>query len=324
MALDEDMYHQVPLDGLNSQGFILGRWFKAGVALIGGSCMVFLSITVIDLYAPQSHNPSAVESTSLFSLAQFPKLRSSQPVPKGIGNPVRGAALTAHARIPKSDTASDAALDVVEAAAQGPQSNLARRVLCAAPMTSAALSLCSQSFPANAAEPYKVVFEVQNLDGGGSGKFTVEVHPDWAPKGAERFSELLQNDFFTGLRFFRVVPNFVAQFGISGDPKVAAKYQNANIRDDPVTQTNSRGRITFATAGPNTRTTQFFINLKDNAFLDRQGFSPFAEVVEGLDVVDKLYQGYGERPSQPRIQSQGNAYLEQSFPLLSYISSVKV
>lgn len=316
MVFDEDD-RVVPLNGLNSQRFIFGRWFKASVILIGGSCLVVLSIVFTYIYTPGSHSTSAVESTSLFGLAHFPKLRSGLLLPKGVGNPVRGAALAAHARIPESDTTSHT---VVE----GAQSSMARRVLCAAPTTSVALYLCSQMLPANAAETYRVVFEVKNLAGDASGKFTLEVHPDWAPLGAARFSELLQNDFFNGVRFFRVVPNFVAQFGISGDPKVAARYKNANIRDDPVTQTNSRGRITFATAGPNTRTTQFFINLKDNGFLDKQGFSPFAEVVEGLDVVDRLYQGYGERPSQPRIEAQGNAYLEQSFPLLSYVESVKV
>lgn len=161
-----------------------------------------------------------------------------------------------------------------------------------------------------------------------SGNFTVEVHPDWAPKGADRFKELVGAKFFDNVRFFRVVSGFMAQFGINGDPTTQAKWKDANIADDPPKESNKRGYITFANAGPNTRSTQLFINFKDNAFLDSQGFPPFGRVVKGMDVVDGLYSGYGEGapegngPLQGRIQAQGNTYLKSSFPELSYIEGV--
>lgn len=173
----------------------------------------------------------------------------------------------------------------------------------------------------------EVTFNVANLNDGSQGQFTVLVHPEWAPLGAQRFADLVQASFFSDVRFFRVIPDFMAQFGISGDPAVAAQWRHKNIADDPNKVSNSRGRLSFAMAGPGTRTTQIFINFKDNSFLDSQGFSPFAEVVSGMDVVDKLYGGYGEGapsgngPNQGAVQSQGNAYLKQSFPKLSYITS---
>jgi peptidyl-prolyl cis-trans isomerase A (cyclophilin A) len=169
-----------------------------------------------------------------------------------------------------------------------------------------------------------------NLDGKTTKNFTVEVHPDWAPKGAARFHELVKMNFFKDVRFFRVVSGFMAQFGINGNPEVQAKWKNANIQDDPAKESNHRGYITFANAGPNTRSTQLFINFKDNAFLDNQGFPPFAKVVKGMDTVDALYSGYGEGapggngPDQNMIQMQGNAYLSQSFPQLSYIVGASV
>jgi cyclophilin family peptidyl-prolyl cis-trans isomerase len=176
-----------------------------------------------------------------------------------------------------------------------------------------------------------IEFEVENLDGGGSGKFVVKTRPDWAPIGVERFETLTANSFWDGCRVFRVLPGFVAQFGINGDPTVQSKWRSTSLRDDPVKVTNSRGTVVFATAGPNTRTTQIFINTnpKGNGFLDKQGFSPIGEVVEGMDVVDKFYAGYGEGapsgkgPNQALIQTKGNAYLEPGYPLLSYFKSVK-
>ena len=162
------------------------------------------------------------------------------------------------------------------------------------------------------------------------GAFVLEVHRDWAPIGADRFYNLVKNGFYDNARFFRVISGFMVQFGINGDPKVSAVWREANIKDDPVRQSNQRGYISFATAGPNTRTTQVFINFADNRALDRMGFAPFGRVVSGMDVVDALYSGYGEGaprgngPAQQRVQSQGNAYLTQNFAKLDYIKKAAI
>ena len=161
-----------------------------------------------------------------------------------------------------------------------------------------------------------------------AGAFAVEVHRDWAPMGADRFYNLVKRGFYDGVRFFRVLPGFMAQFGVNGDPSISNVWRAARIADDPVKQGNKRGTITFATAGPGTRTTQLFINLVDNDGLDRQGFAPFGRVTSGMEVVEKLYGGYGEGaprgngPDQGRVQSEGNKYLEQEFPRLDYIKTL--
>lgn len=162
------------------------------------------------------------------------------------------------------------------------------------------------------------------------GKFTIEVTRSLSPNGADRFYNLVRSGYFKDIAFFRVIPGFMCQFGIHGDPAVAAKWREANISDDPVKGSNTRGMITFATAGPNTRTTQLFINFGDNVRLDGMGFSPFGKVVEGMDVVDKINGEYGEGapggmgPNQGRVQMQGNAYLKKDFPNLDYIKSASV
>lgn len=162
------------------------------------------------------------------------------------------------------------------------------------------------------------------------GDVMIHVTRAWAPHGADRFYNLVRAGFFTDVAFFRVLSGFMAQFGISGDPAVARAWKMANIPDDKVTQTNKRGRITFATAGPNTRTTQLFINFGNNAGLDGQGFSPFGEVTEGMENIDKLYAEYGEGapsgrgPDQGRTQEEGKAYLEKNFPKLDKIISAKI
>ncbi len=156
------------------------------------------------------------------------------------------------------------------------------------------------------------------------GDFIVRVHEDWAPLGARRFRELVESGFYDGCRFFRVVPGFVVQFGINGNPEIQAKWENETLKDDPVRHPNFRGTVTFAIAGPDTRTTQVFINYKDNFFLDSRGFAPFGEVIKGMDVVDSIYSGYGESPNQGEITRRGNKYLQENFPKLDYIKKATV
>ena len=152
------------------------------------------------------------------------------------------------------------------------------------------------------------------------GDIVLEVHRKWAPNGADRFQELVESGFYDGCRFFRVVPNFMAQFGINGDPVVQSKWRERTLIDDPVLKSNRRGFVTFAKTGmPNSRSTQIFINFKDNSSLDADGFAPFAEVISGMSTVDAIYAGYGEQPDQGMIQRAGNAYLESEFPKLDSI-----
>jgi len=175
------------------------------------------------------------------------------------------------------------------------------------------------SLTAKAPAEYEVKFVTT------AGDFTVKVTRSWAPNGADRFYNLVQHHFFDGCAFFRVLQGFMAQFGISAYPEVSQVWETARIKDDPVTQSNKRGYLTFATAGPNTRTTQLFINFGNNEGLDRQGFAPFGVVTDGMNVVDKLYNGYGEGapsgrgPDQGMVQQRGRAYLEKGFPKLDTI-----
>jgi peptidyl-prolyl cis-trans isomerase A (cyclophilin A) len=152
-----------------------------------------------------------------------------------------------------------------------------------------------------------------------TGDVLIEVHPEWAPRGAKRFRELVEAGFYDDCRFFRVLEGFMAQVGMNGDPAINGPWEKRQIRDDPVIQSNKRGYVTFATSGPDRRTTQFFINTADNSTLDRKGFSPFGKVIEGQDCVDALYNGYKEEPQQDRISRRGNAYLKSEFPKLDYI-----
>ncbi|HEX6986714.1 MAG TPA: peptidylprolyl isomerase [Planctomycetaceae bacterium] len=156
------------------------------------------------------------------------------------------------------------------------------------------------------------------------GDVLVRVHESWAPRGAERFRELVESGYYDGAKVFRVVEGFVAQFGMAADPAVNEKWDRNTIPDDPVRRSNKRGTITFATSGPDSRTAQVFINLVDNPRLDGMGFSPFGEVIEGMDVVQKFYSGYGEAPQQPLIAERGNEYLEAEFPELDAIKTARV
>jgi peptidyl-prolyl cis-trans isomerase A (cyclophilin A) len=175
-----------------------------------------------------------------------------------------------------------------------------------------------------APEVYRVNFETSK------GNFVIEVNRSWAPFGADRFYELVQSGFYDEARFFRVLKGFVVQWGLNKDPAVSNRWRMMQIVDDPVKESNRRGTITFATGGPNTRTTQVFINLADNRRLDASGFSPFGRVVEGMDVVDSLYGGYGEGepqgagPAQHLIEARGNQYLTEHYPRLDYIKAARI
>ena len=159
------------------------------------------------------------------------------------------------------------------------------------------------------------------------GDFSVEVTRAWAPLGADRFYNLVKAGYFTDLAFFRVISGFMVQFGIHGDPKVSAKWRAAGIADDPQAQSNLKGYLTYAMAGPNTRTTQLFINYGDNSRLDSMGFAPFGKVTQGMEIVESIYSGYGEGapngmgPDQGRAQMEGNEYFRKAFPKLDYINS---
>jgi peptidyl-prolyl cis-trans isomerase A (cyclophilin A) len=206
-------------------------------------------------------------------------------------------------------------------------------VLFTAALLVAAVSI-QPSIAANLGDPsslnekapdvYKAKFDTSK------GTFVIEVHRDWSPNGADRFYNLVKNGFFNDARFFRVIDGFMVQFGISGNPDLSAVWREARIPDDPVKQSNTRGMVSFATAGPGTRTTQVFINFGDNAGLDGQGFSPFGQVVSGMDVVDSFFKGYGEGaprgqgPDQGRVQMEGNAYLMTDFPKLDYVKKATI
>jgi peptidyl-prolyl cis-trans isomerase A (cyclophilin A) len=180
------------------------------------------------------------------------------------------------------------------------------------------------SLKAKAPEEFSVKFETT------AGAFTIKVTRAWAPNGADRFYNLVQHHYYDGAAFFRVLSGFMAQFGLSAYPEVNQAWEHADIKDDPLVQSNRRGYVTFATAGPNTRTTQLFINYGNNSSLDHQGFTPFGVVTDGMDTVDKLYSSYGEGapeghgPNQSLVGNRGRAYLEKYFPKLDTISSVTI
>ncbi len=184
------------------------------------------------------------------------------------------------------------------------------------------LSSAPADDPVPAADVYRAKFETSQ------GDFVIEVHPEWAPRGAAQFRKLIEEGVFNEARFFRVVPGFMVQFGIPGDPKVSAKWRNNTIPDDPVIESNTRGMVSFATSGPNSRTSQVFITYgnhgKEGAQLDSQGFSPFGKVIEGMDIVDSINAEYGETPDQGQIQQQGNTYLNEKFPKLDFIKKATI
>ncbi len=170
-----------------------------------------------------------------------------------------------------------------------------------------------------------IEFTIGNLDGkeDSVGSFTIKTQPSWSKVGAEHFIDLTKDNFWNECRFFRVLPDFIVQWGINGSKKKNQKWQ-MKIPDEGVKVTNKKGTVTYAMAGPGTRTHQMFINYKDNKFLDGQGFAPMGEVIKGMDVVEKIYDKYREKPNQGKIQNRGNEYLQKEFPLLSYIKGARV
>ena len=185
------------------------------------------------------------------------------------------------------------------------------------------LAACSRSdsgeAPPQGTDSYRVKFETTK------GDFHIDVVRSWSPIGADRFHQLVKMGYYDTARFFRIVPGFVVQFGIKGDPALDAKWMEANISDDPPAMPNTPATVTFAKRGePNTRSTQIFINLGDNRRLDSQGFTPFGRVTEGMGVVAQLHSGYGESPDQMRLRSEGNAYLQRDFPNLDYIKKATI
>jgi len=181
----------------------------------------------------------------------------------------------------------------------------------------------ADSAVAAAPDSFRVAFET------GKGRFVVQATRAWSPRGVDRFHTLVEQGFYDRVKFFRVLPNFIAQFGINGDPEINTRWERA-IPDDPVKESNRKGTLSFATGGPNTRTTQLFINTRDNRQLDAMGFTPIGHVVEGMDVVEKLYSGYGEGapdgrgPMQGQIEREGNAYLNRYFPRLDSIITARI
>jgi peptidyl-prolyl cis-trans isomerase A (cyclophilin A) len=198
-----------------------------------------------------------------------------------------------------------------------------------APLPSAAHHPAAELDPALATARAPEAFQAEFTTT--KGQFVIEVHRSWAPNGADRFYNLVKMGFYDDTRFFRAIPDFMVQFGIPGDPQVAAKWRDASIPDDPVKQQNLRAFVTFAQTGrPNSRTTQIFICFENHPSLDASGFAPFGQVVRGMEVVDSLYKGYGEGapngsgPAQDRIQTEGNAYLDENFPKLDRILSTRL
>lgn len=211
---------------------------------------------------------------------------------------------------------------------------LSRRQFCGTVATTAVLGSTMSSVQADDKDPKapkpdsvpeKFLVKLETS----KGDVLIEVTREWSPNGAARFYDAVKAGFYDECRFFRVVPGFMVQWGINGNPKVQSKWRDAEIKDDvvPAKQraSNTRGYITFAKSGkPHSRTTQLFINYGDNARLDADGFTPFGKVVEGMEIVDKIQSKYRERPNQGAIQQEGNAYLKDEFPDLDFIKKATI
>ena len=203
-------------------------------------------------------------------------------------------------------------------------------VACASPDTQKADSVAvtppAPTPAAPAVDPAPAVFRVRLETS--KGPIVIEAHRDWSPNGVDRFYQLVEAGYYDDVRFFRVVPGFVVQFGMHGDPATNAKWVGQQVNDDPVKQTNRRGMVTFAMiqGTPNSRTTQLFINLQNNSMLDQGGFGPIGEVVEGMSVIDALFSGYSDEPTsrQGEIAAEGNAFLNRAYPKLDFIRTARV
>ena len=184
--------------------------------------------------------------------------------------------------------------------------------------------LTPESLTETAPDVFQARFETSK------GDFVIEVRREWSPIGADRFYNLVANGYYDNVRFFRVIAGFMAQFGIHGDPAVSAAWSDQRINDDPVAQSNTRGFVSYAKLDVNTRTTQIFINFGDNSRLDPMGFSPFGQVVEGMEVVDQIYSGYGNTqpngtgPYPPSIHTRGNEYLDEEYPNLDFVTRATI
>ncbi len=242
---------------------------------------------------------------------------------RGFGTALLMIFLSACGSAPPAENAAKAAPATPAAAASAHTAQAAEPAAAAPAGANVALTDPSKA-NAKAPETYKAKFETTK------GAFVIQVTRSWAPLGADRFYNLVKSGYYDDVAFFRVISGFMVQFGIHGTPAVNDAWRAARIQDDPVTQSNAPGMVTFATSGPNTRTTQVFINFGNNKALDAQGFSPFGKVVEGMDVVNKLYAGYGEGaprgrgPSQAEMQKTGNAYLKASFPELDWVKKATI
>ena len=185
-------------------------------------------------------------------------------------------------------------------------------------------SACTKDAPAPelpklpAPDSFRVAFETSK------GSFTVEAHRAWSPQGVDRFYQLVETHFFDNERVFRVIPEFIAQFGLNDNKKINELWDAKLITDDPVRQHNVKGTLTYAHEGPGTRSHQLFFNLDDNSRLDTLGFAPIGKVVDGMQVVDSLYSGYGERINQHLVSTLGNSYLQRMFPKLDYIRTARI
>lgn len=211
-----------------------------------------------------------------------------------------------------------AALALLIAACDKPAPPPADTATPAPPTPTPAAAPAADAAPAT----FRVRFETSK------GPFVVQAQRDWSPNGVDRFYQLVEAGYYDDIRFFRVVPGFVVQFGMHGDPATNAKWVGQKVNDDPVKQSNKRGMVTFAMmqGTPNSRTTQLFINLQDNSMLDQGGFGPIGEVVEGMSVIDRLYSGYADEPTsrQGEIAAEGNAFLNRTYPKLDFIRTARV